>query len=140
MDRTTDTALGRPGAKPDGTPHRVLVGIGSAHLLKQVSDHLATAGFQTTATTADGRETVITYKKLDGTVDLVILDAALPGQDGCTTLAALRAHDPDVRAILVSDTDDQETAFKATALGAKDYLTTPLTPHDFITRLADALN
>jgi len=63
-------------------------------------------------------------------VDLVVCDLALPGMDGLTLLAALRACPAPPPCIVLSAHDDPRHALAAMQAGARAYLVKPL-------RLAD---
>lgn len=53
-------------------------------------------------TASSGEEAVETIISSEEQIPLVILDMAMPGMNGLETLRAIRAHDPDIRAIISS--------------------------------------
>ena len=53
-------------------------------------------------TACDGEEGVEIFRRMAGSVDLVILDWILPGRGGAWTLEALRDAAPDCRVVLFS--------------------------------------
>src|SRR5947207_14919323 len=59
--------------------------------------------------------------------DLVLLDIALPGQDGLAVLEALRArHTPtELPVIMTTGYDHSDMVVRALELGANDYVTKP---------------
>jgi DNA-binding NtrC family response regulator len=59
-------------------------------------------------------------------VDILLLDIDMPGLKGVDALPAIKAIAPDTAVIMVSGTDDAETAKRALALGAFDYVTKPI--------------
>jgi CheY-like chemotaxis protein len=50
----------------------------------------------------NGREAILLYLKEQESIAVVLLDVRMPGLDGPTTLEALRALNPDVRACFMS--------------------------------------
>jgi CheY-like chemotaxis protein len=53
-------------------------------------------------TALGGREALEVYRLHRRTIDLVLLEVQMRGLDGLSTMAALRAIDPDVRAVFMS--------------------------------------
>ena len=65
-------------------------------------------------------------EKISADVDAVILDLSLPGgMDGITTIGHLHEKFADVPIIMLTGTNDAETAVQALKAGATDYLTKP---------------
>ncbi|MGH7326191.1 MAG: response regulator [Candidatus Rokuibacteriota bacterium] len=58
--------------------------------------------------------------------DIVLLDIDMPGLRGTDALPAIRAVAPDAQVIMVSGTTSEETAKRALALGAFDYVIKPV--------------
>lgn len=58
-------------------------------------------------------------------IEAVILDLSLPGMDGIATIGHLHEKSPDVPIIMLTGTNDAETAVQALKAGATDYLTKP---------------
>ena len=86
----------------DGDRGALLVLDDDEKLLRMMSTFLEHAGYTVSATT-DSKEAIALYREMDAVgrcYDLVILDLSMDERkDGLTTLAALQAIDPDVRAI-----------------------------------------
>jgi two-component system nitrogen regulation response regulator NtrX len=59
-------------------------------------------------------------------IGLVLLDVALPGEDGLSLLARWRSEHPDLGIVLMSGHGTIEMAVQATKLGAYDFLEKPL--------------
>lgn len=55
----------------------------------------------------------------------IVLDLSLPGIDGLETLRRIHEKNPDTPVIMLTGTNDAETAVKAIKAGATDYLTKP---------------
>lgn len=58
--------------------------------------------------------------------DLVLLDLAMPGMDGLTTLRLMRERGVDAVALVLTGHGSPETAREAMALGVFEYLTKPV--------------
>jgi DNA-binding response OmpR family regulator len=68
-------------------------------------------------------------------VDLILLDIALPGQDGHRTLAQLRAARRDVPIIMLTARDDLTNKVSALEAGADDYITKPFALEELVARI-----
>ena len=55
--------------------------------------------------------------------DVVVLDIALKGENGLSTLRRLLKRDPDARVLMFSMYDDELLAIRALEMGARGYLT-----------------
>lgn len=78
-------------------------------------------------------------------VDLVLLDMALPGEDGLSVLGKIMVHDRQIQVVLLSAMcrEGSEIALKALAMGASDVIAKPAAGHfspSFITHLRDRLS
>jgi DNA-binding NtrC family response regulator len=59
------------------------------------------------------------------TIDVVLLDIAMPGQDGLTTLQIIKSRYPLVEVIMLTGQATVHSAVEAIKLGAADFLTKP---------------
>ncbi len=71
--------------------------------------------------------------------DLIILDIMMPGWDGWTTLAALRAQKIDTPVLFLTARDSIPDRVKGLELGADDYLVKPFAWSEFLARLRNIL-
>lgn len=62
---------------------------------------------------------------LNPDIQAIVLDLALPGIDGLETLHRIHQKSPGIPVIMLTGTNDAETAVKALKAGATDYLTKP---------------
>ena len=69
------------------------------------------------------------------TVDLVLLDIALPGLDGHTVLARIRALHPALPVLMLTARDDLQNMVDALNAGADDYLTKPFAFEELLARI-----
>jgi len=121
---------------------------GKAHILfvddeitlrQLVQDSLESEGYRVT-TSSHAKAAIELYRQNHGDIDLVILDLLMPGMSGLDALTAMKASNPEVRAVLSSayvpgqDSDDVQMH------GFVDFLPKPFETHDLVslvTRLAD---
>ena len=68
----------------------------------------------------DGHQAVAMF--IEQAPDVVMLDLLMPGMDGIQTLAAIRAHDPFARVIMLTTADGDEDIYRCLRAGAKAYL------------------
>ena len=61
-------------------------------------------------------------------VDLVLLDASMPGLDGFATCGALLRDFPGIPVLFVTAANDSATEVRALACGARDFITKPINP------------
>lgn len=68
------------------------------------------------------------------TIDLIILDLKLPGEDGMQIARSLRAES-DVPIIMLTGRKDEADRVMGLELGADDYLTKPFSPRELLARI-----
>ena len=59
-------------------------------------------------------------------MDLVLLDIAMPGMDGITTLKEIKRIDPALKTVMLTGNGISDELVEAFNLGAHGYLTKPL--------------
>jgi len=104
------------------TPARVLIADDEDGLRWVLEKGLRQAGYEVTAV-RDGDEALRAFS--DAPFDLVFLDIRMPGTDGLTVLAKLRALAGDAHVIVMTAHGTMETAIQAMQRGAYDYLAKP---------------
>ena len=67
--------------------------------------------------------------------DAVLLDLAMPGMDGLTCVSRLAEKHPDVRAVVVSATDDPNAIREVLAAGAVCFVGKSVQPSDLVNAL-----
>ena len=75
----------------------------------------------------------------DETPELVFLDVWLPGMDGLETLQKMKSKSPDTAVVMISGHGTIETAVKATAAGAYDFIEKPLSLERIVLAASRAL-
>ncbi|MEL6220339.1 MAG: response regulator, partial [Pseudomonadota bacterium] len=123
----------------------------SAHILV-VDDHrdireplaryLEKNGFRTSL--ADGGAALRKVLKT-ATVDLIVLDIMMPGEDGLALCRDLRAKSSElgrggtIPIILLTARDDETDRIVGLELGADDYVTKPFSPRELLARIKAVL-
>ncbi len=102
---------------------RVLIVDDEPSILRLVADILGDEGFATS--TASGGSAAIREIEREPP-DLVLLDVAMPGDDGLAVLESVQAKWPELPVVMMSGHGTVETAVRATRLGAYDFLEKPL--------------
>jgi CheY-like chemotaxis protein len=120
-DRAVSTDGPRPKVGPDHTP-TVLVIDDDSDFRDLVTRFLGKEGFRVVSA-SDGDEGLMRARQLRPA--LITLDVLMPGLDGWSLLAALKAEPAlaDIPVIMLTIADDRNKGF---ALGASEYLTKPL--------------
>lgn len=118
-------------------PKRILVIDGSTLARRAVRTLLGASGFEVLEATdaKDLRENFSAIRAAP--VNLIILDIALPEEDGFQAIAWLK-HQYETAAapvIIVSATLDRDTILRGIRAGAVDYIIKPFSPDDFLRRI-----
>ena len=112
----------------------------SAHVLvvdddpsvrKMIADYLGDNEIQVTALD-NGREITDVMKR--ETIDLVVLDLRMPGEDGMQIARRLR-EDSQIPIIMLTGRKDEADRVMGLELGADDYLTKPFSPRELLARV-----
>jgi len=120
-----------------GQKTRVLIVDDDDAMAKYLSSYLATRNFDV-STAATGEEAVGMFRVYDPA--LVLLDVAMPGMSGIDTLERIKQIKPDVSVIMLSAQNSPEAIFKASKLGADDYIGKPFEPKELEIRIAKVLD
>jgi two-component system, OmpR family, response regulator len=98
---------------------------------QMIADYLADNEVRVTAL-ASGREIADVMAR--ETIDLVVLDLRLPGEDGMQIARKLRAES-DIPIIMLTGRKDEADRVMGLELGADDYLTKPFSPRELLARI-----
>ena len=98
---------------------------------QMISDYLTDNDIQVT-TVGSGKE--IAEVMARHTIDLLILDLKLPGEDGMQIARNLRTES-DVPIIMLTGRKDEADRVMGLELGADDYLTKPFSPRELLARI-----
>jgi two-component system, NtrC family, response regulator AtoC len=116
---------------------RVLVVDDDLGMAKFLVSHLVRRNFDV-STAASGEEAIRLFRVFDPA--LVLLDVAMTGMDGIETLERLKQIKPDIAVIMLSAQNNPDLIFKASKLGADDYLGKPFEPKELDLRIAKVLD
>lgn len=97
-----------PAAPPraaGGAARRVLLADDNEILRSLAATYLRRAGYDVLAA-GDGREALELFRREQARLDLVVLDARMPGLSGAEVLAQMRQVRPDVPALLVGEASE----------------------------------
>jgi two-component system OmpR family response regulator len=111
---------------------RVLIIEDDAAAGKLLQRGLRAHGHQTVRTD-NGEDGVILAR--DETVELVLLDVALPGLNGHQSLERIRAHRPRLPILMLAACDDLKNKVDALHAGADDYLIKPFAFEELLARI-----
>ena len=128
------------GIKDDGSAYRVLIVDDSMFVAKQISQILASEGFQIMGTAGDGAAGFERYKELFPNVDLVTMNITMPKMDGVAALEKIMQFDKNARVVMISALGKQDLVKKALMLGAKNYIVKPLNRKKVLERILSVLN
>ncbi|AGF77859.1 histidine kinase/response regulator receiver domain-containing protein [Desulfocapsa sulfexigens DSM 10523] len=93
-------------------------------ILKTIVSYLKSLGYNVLQA-ADGLEGLEIFRR--GHPDIVLTDIGLPKINGMEVLSTIREESPDIPVIIVSGMGTLGDAIKALRLGARDYVTKPIT-------------
>jgi DNA-binding NtrC family response regulator len=116
---------------------RVLIVDDDASMAKYLQVYLVRRNFDV-STAGSGEEAIRLFRVCDP--HLVLLDLAMPGMNGIDTLERMKQIKPDVSVIVLSAQSNPELIFKASKLGADDYLGKPFEPKELDLRVAKVLD
>jgi len=71
-------------------------------------------------------------------VDVVILDVAMPGKDGVATLKEIKQFNPIIEVIMLTGNATVDSAVEGMRLGAYDYLMKPTETKDLLEKIVKA--
>ncbi len=116
---------------------RVLIVDDDASMARYLSTYLSRHNFDV-STVGSGEEAIRMFRVYDPT--LVLLDVAMNGMSGIETLERIKQIKPDVSVIMLSAQSNPALIFKASKLGADDYISKPFEPKELEVRIAKVLD
>lgn len=98
-------------------------------ILESLSLFFMDEGYQV-LTAANGEEGLELFFK--NQVDVVITDLRMPAVDGLEVMSRIHSHDPDIPMVVVSGAGKRQDIIRALQMGAKDYITKPISDLNMI--------
>lgn len=126
-----------PSAAPSGNTLPIVLVDDEAPLLHSASVALRSSGFPEVLTVDDSREVLPLLARQP--VGVLVLDLTMPHISGKTLLERVAADFPDVPVILMTATNDLETAVNCMQAGAIDYLVKPAEKSRLVSSVRRAL-
>ncbi len=102
---------------------KVLLVDDEADFIELLSQRLKTRGLKVVAVTT-GEEAVAL--SADRSIDLAVVDLAMPGIDGMETLRQIKEERPDMEVIMLTGQSSVKSGIEAMKNGATDYLEKPV--------------
>lgn len=119
------------------TRSRLLVVDDDSATARYLSSYLLRRNFDV-STAVTGEEAIRMFRVYDPA--LVLLDVSNQGMSGIETLERLKEIKPDVGVIIISSNIAPDIIFKASKLGADDYLAKPFDPKELDARIGKVLD
>lgn len=107
----------------------ILIADDSADIRNTVSRFLRRKGYAT-LTARDGVEALGLIES--AAIDLVLTDLRMPGLDGLAVLERIRASKPDLPVVILTAWPTVDATVRALRLGARDFLTKPVSINELI--------
>jgi two-component system, OmpR family, alkaline phosphatase synthesis response regulator PhoP len=118
----------------DPKPKKILLADDEEDILEILKFNLVKEGYQV-ITAQDGDEAIAKAKQ--HLPDLIILDIMMPGKNGVEVCEILRAQDgfKDTLIMFLTALSDEATQIKGLTTGADDYISKPVSPSIFISKV-----
>jgi two-component system, NtrC family, response regulator AtoC len=116
---------------------RVLIVDDDASMSKYLSSYLSKRSFEI-STANSGEEAIRMFRVFDP--NLVLLDVSMPGITGLETLERIKQIKPDLAVIMLSAQNNPEVIFRASKLGADDFLSKPFDPKELEIRIGKVVD
>lgn len=119
-------------AHPQNRPQRILVVDDDARIRDLLRRYLTQQGFEVVLA-EDGR--ALHRLLLRESVDLIVLDLMMPGEDGLTLCRKLRATENRTPIIMLTAKSEDVDRIVGLEVGADDYLGKPFNPRELLARI-----
>ena len=116
---------------------RVLIVDDDMAMAKYLSSHLSRRNFEVSVVSSD-QEALRVFRGFDPV--LVLVDTSMNGTSGTEILQRLKQIKPSVSVMVLSANKDPEMIFRASKLGADDYISKPVDPKDLDVRISRVLD
>ena len=119
------------------TPVTILIVDDEQSFTEILAERLGKRGFATK--TAEDGGTALRMLQEDGTIELVLLDIAMPGMSGIETLNEIKKNHPLIEVIMLTGHATVDTAVESIKLGAFNYLLKPCGIEDLLAHIQEAM-
>ncbi len=114
---------------------RVLVAEDEQNIREFVVINLKRAGYETYEA-ENGEEAIAIYEKLQGKIDMAVLDIMMPGRyDGLEVCKYLRENNAAVGIIMLTAKTQEMDKVNGLMMGADDYVSKPFSPSELVARV-----
>lgn len=122
----------------DNRSKKILIADDEPDILEILKYNLARDGYQV-ITARDGDEAIMQAKTTNP--DLIILDIMMPGKNGVEVCQVLRAQPQfkDTLIMFLTALNDEATQIKGLGMGADDYISKPVSPNVFLSKVGSLL-
>lgn len=114
---------------------KVLLVDDEEEFVRTLSERLELRGLKVTGATRGEEAIELTDKE---EFDAVIIDLAMPGMDGLTTLKHIKDRHPEAEILMLSGQGTIKTSTKAMKLGAEDFLEKPVNLQKLLEKIDEA--
>ena len=129
--RELESVLKMPALEGSQATAHVLAVDDDPSVRQMIADYLGDNDIQVTVA-GSGKEIAPVMAR--HTIDLILLDLKMPGEDGMQIARELRAES-DVPIIILTGRKDEADRVMGLELGADDYLTKPFSPRELLARI-----
>ena len=122
----------------DNRDRKVLIADDEADILEILKYNLQKEGYQV-ITAGDGNEALMKAKQYSP--DLIVLDIMMPGKNGVEVCEILRTQPQfkDTLIMFLTALSDEATQIKGLGTGADDYISKPISPQVFVSKVQSLL-
>jgi two-component system phosphate regulon response regulator OmpR len=132
MPHSTEATPANPTASPAARPDKILVVDDDARIRDLLRRYLTGEGF--VAIVADSGAAMDKVRQRES-VDLIVLDLMMPGEDGLSICRRLRAANDRTPILMLTAKGDEMDRIVGLELGADDYLPKPFNPRELLARI-----
>lgn len=112
---------------------KVMIVDDSMFMLEHLANLLKKNGYDEPIRAMNGHDAVRLYKQ--DAPDVVLMDVTMPDKDGLEALSDIRSIDPDANIVMLTALNQEWLVTKSISLGARDFLTKPVSSIRLLTTL-----
>ena len=135
FEKSLSLSLDKPAVESPGERPVQLLLVDDEERVMEVSARVLRRLNFTVLEAGGGEEALRVYREKGDEIDIVLLDMAMPGMSGGEVFDRLREMDPDVRVLLMSGYNKDDTARRILRAGGSGFLQKPFNMRDASTRI-----